>query len=166
MDITWESFWYIFGFSVLPVSEVRGAIIYGLATLDQNIWNILAVYFISVVGNFLPVPFILILFRPIVKWMKKTRLFNKMAHWLEERTNRKAGKLSKISAGALMVFVAIPFPTTGAWTGSMIAALLDMRMKYALPAILGGVMIAGSIMVLLMTGVLNLGTLGEFLTTR
>ena len=65
-----------------------------------------------------------------------------------------------------MVFVAIPFPTTGAWTGSMIASLLDIRMKYALPAILAGIMIAGVIMILLCGGILNLGALGEIMTQQ
>ena len=106
----------------------------------------------------------MLVFRPIVKWLKRTRLLGRLAHRLEDRTTRKANGLSKASAGALMLFVAVPFPTTGAWTGAMIASLLDIRFKYALPAILAGIMIAGLIMILLMTGVLNLGALGEWLT--
>ena len=65
-----------------------------------------------------------------------------------------------------MIFVAIPFPTTGAWTGSMIASLLDIRFKYALPAILGGIIISGLIMSMLLTGVLNLGALGTWLMSK
>lgn len=157
---------WTFLLSLLPVSEIRGSLIYSLAVLDKNLVNILTAYFISVAGNFLPVPFILLIFRPIMKWLKKTRLFYKPAHWLEERTKRKATKLKKVSSVALMIFVAIPFPTTGAWTGAMIASLLDIRFKYALPAILLGIMISGIIMTLLMTGVLHLGALGEFLITK
>ncbi len=155
----WTLLW-----SVLPVSEIRGALIYSLAVLDHNFWNILSVYLLSVAGIFLPVLPVMLLFRPLVKWLKKTKLFSGAAHWLEDRTKRKADSLKAASAWALMIFVAIPFPTTGAWTGAMIASLLDMRFKYALPAILLGIMIAGVIMTLLMTGVLNLGALGEWLT--
>ena len=155
---------WTFLLSLAPVSEIRGAMIYAFYALDglQNGWlPILLAYGIAVVGNFLPVPFVMLVFRPIVKWLKTTKLFGPLARWLEERTQRKAQKLSKATAGALLIFVAIPFPTTGAWTGAMIASLLDLRFKYALPAILGGILISGLIMTLLLTGVLNLGALGE-----
>lgn len=155
--------WWTFLLSMTPVSEIRGSIIYALSTLDHSFLNISVSYLISVIGNFLPAPFIMLAFRPLIKWMKKIKIFNKMAHWLEERTERKAGKLSKASAWALMIFVAIPFPTTGAWTGAMIAALIDMRFKYALPAILLGIMISGLIMTFLTTGILNFGAFGEWL---
>lgn len=153
--------------AIAPISEIRGSIIYGLTQVEPSVLNILIIYAISVVANFLPVPFILMLFRPIIKWLKKTKLLGSFAHWLETRTHRKAGDISRKSARAaavaVCVFVAIPFPTTGAWTGSMIAGLLDMRARYALPAILIGIMISGLIMTLLMTGVLNLGALGAWL---
>ncbi|MEG2583301.1 MAG: small multi-drug export protein, partial [Oscillospiraceae bacterium] len=101
------------------------------------------------------------------KWLKRTKLFGKLARWVERRTNRKANdmakKQAKVGAFALFIFVAIPFPTTGAWTGAMIADLLDMRVKYAFPAILGGIMLSGLIMVFLTTGILNLGAFGTFL---
>ena len=161
----WSKFGWVFLLSVIPVSEIRGAMIYAFMNLEETT-QLIAAYLLSVLGNFLPVPFIILLFRPVVKWLKTTRLFGRAAHWLEERTSRKAGRLSKATAGALMVFVAIPFPTTGAWTGAMIASLLDIRFKYALPAILAGIMIAGIVMTLLLTGVLNLGALGEWLVTN
>ena len=147
--------------SMVPVSEIRGAMIWGVAALGNDTAGIIWLYLLSVVGNFLPVPFIMLLFRPIMKWLKTTKMFGKFAHWLEERTHRKASGLKKASAIALFVFVAIPFPTTGAWTGSMIASLLDIRFKYAFPAIFAGIMVSGLIMILLMTGVLNLGALGH-----
>lgn len=160
-----EYLWTFF-LSVIPVSEIRGSMIYAFANANGSFGSILTSYIISVFGNFLPVPFIMLVFRPIVKWLKTTRLLGKAAHWLEERTSRKATRLSRATAGALMVFVAIPFPTTGAWTGAMIASLLDIRFKYALPAILCGIMAAGLIMALLLTGVLNLGALGTWLMTK
>ncbi|MEG1441171.1 MAG: small multi-drug export protein [Oscillospiraceae bacterium] len=153
--------------AMAPISEIRGSIIWGLANVSQNFTNILIIYVISVVGNFLPVPFIMFLIRPVIKWLKRTKLFGKLARWVERRTNRKANdmakKQAKVGAFALFIFVAIPFPTTGAWTGAMIADLLDMRVKYAFPAILGGIMLSGLIMVFLTTGILNLGAFGTFL---
>ncbi len=158
----WTFFW-----AILPVSEIRGSIIYGLSQVDQNVINILKIYGISVIANFIPVPFILMLFRPIIKWLKNTKLLGRFACWLENRTHRKAGDISRKSARAaavaVYVFVSIPFPTTGAWTGSMIAGLLDMRAKYALPAVLLGIMTSGAIMTMLVTGILNLGSFGEWL---
>ncbi len=155
---------WTFLLSMMPVSEIRGSLIYSLSVLAPDWMNLLSAYFLSVFGNFLPVIPVMLLFRPLVKWFKKTKWFGGIAHWLEDRTKRKADNLRAASAWALMIFVAIPFPTTGAWTGAMIASLLDMRFKYALPAILLGIMISGLIMTLLMTGVLNLGALGEWLT--
>lgn len=154
---------YVWAFllSIMPVSEIRGAIIFGVPALGSDFVGIVWLYILSVIGNFLPVPFIMLLFRPIIRWLKKTKIFGRLAHWLEQRTHRKASSLKKASAVALCIFVAIPFPTTGAWTGAMIASLLDMRFKYAFPAIFAGIMISGLIMVLLMTGILNLGALGH-----
>ncbi len=156
-----------FVLSVMPISEIRGSIIYGLSQVTRTFGNILKIYGVSVIGNFLPVPFILIAFRPLIRWLKTTKLFGRFAHWLERRTHRKAGDMSQKSAIAaaiaLYVFVSIPFPTTGAWTGAMIAGLLNMRAKYALPAILLGIMTSGIIMTLLVTGVLNLGAFGRWL---
>lgn len=158
----WDTFYkelIVFGLSMLPISEIRGAVIYGISALGKEFSSQLFVYIISVIGNFLPVPFILLLFRPVLKYLKKIRIFRRFTSWIENRTEKKAASLAKISAGALFVFVAIPFPTTGAWTGSMIAALLDMRLKYALPAILAGIMVSGLIVTLIMNGVLSFGAL-------
>lgn len=163
MDI-WEIFHrelIVFGLSMLPISEIRGSVIYGLSVMGKDFLSQLQVYLISVFGNFLPVPFILLLFRPILKKFKKFKIFKKPTVWIENRTMGKAQKLAKISAGALFVFVAVPLPTTGAWTGAMIASLLDMRFKYALPAILGGIMVSGIIVTLLMNGVLSFGALNS-----
>lgn len=158
----WETFYrelIVFGLSMMPVSEIRGSIIYGFSAMGKDLYSQIIVYIISVIGNFLPVPFILLLFRPVLKLLKKIRIFSRFSTWLETRTKEKALRMAKISAGALFVFVAIPFPTTGAWTGSMIASLLDIRMKYALPAILAGIMVSGLIVALIMNGVLSFGAL-------
>ncbi len=149
--------------SMLPISEIRGAMIYWSAHKDTM--NMFVCYALAVLGNFAVSPLILLLFRPIVKALKKTRLFRRPAKWLEDRAQRKAQGLMKASAVGVFLFVAIPFPTTGAWTGSMIAALLDMRFKYALPAILCGIMVSGIIMCLVLMGILNLGALGNLFTS-
>lgn len=151
----------VFGLSMLPISEIRGSVIYGLSVMGKDFLSQLQVYLISVFGNFLPIPFILLLFRPILKKFKKFKIFKRATDWIENRTMGKAQKLAKISAGALFVFVAVPLPTTGAWSGAMIASLLDMRFKYALPAILGGIMVSGIIVTLLMNGVLSFGALNS-----
>ena len=99
----------------------------------------------------IPVPFIIYLFRPLLAFLRRTKVFRKLAEKLEERTHKKAAQLQKYSALGLFFFVAIPVPGTGAITGSMIAALLDMREKYALPAVFCGTVVATFIT----TGALN-----------
>ena len=130
--------WVLF-ISMLPVIELRGAIPIG-AGLNLPWW---LNYAVSVIGNFLPVPFILLFIRQIFKWMKKIKHLDKIAYKLEEKAHKKSADVLKYASLGLLLFVAIPLPGTGAWTGALIASLLDMRMKYALPSILAGVMIAG-----------------------
>ena len=97
----------------------------------------------------------------ILKFFKRFRLFKGLCEWLETRTHKKAGKMSSLGPIALYIFVAIPLPTTGAWTGSMIAGLFDMRLKRSLPPIFLGIITAGLIMMLLCKiGATGLGFLG------
>ncbi len=154
-DILWT-----LGLSIVPISEIRGAIIYCF-TNGISGFSLAFMYFLAVFGNFLPVPFVILLFRPLLKFFKKVPGIRKICIWLEERTHRKAGKMSNLGAIALYTFVAIPLPTTGAWTGAMIAGLFGMRLRKALPAILLGVMTAGIIMMILCKiGAESLGFLG------
>lgn len=132
----------VFLVSMLPVVELRGAIPFGVG-LGMD-WR--AVYLISVIGNMIPVPFIILFFRPIINYLKKTRLFGKLATKLHERSLRKSESVTKYKVFGLFFFVMIPLPGTGAWTGAAIAALLDMRLKDAIPAILLGVICAGILM--------------------
>ena len=155
-----EQILYNFGISMIPIAEIRGSIIYCF-TQGFDLVNLFMMYIIAVIGNFLPVPFIILLFRPLLKFFKRFRIFRGLCQWLEDRAHRKAGKVSSLGPIALYLFVAIPLPTTGAWTGSMIAGLLDMRLKRALPAILLGIMTSGLIMMLLCKiGAESLGFLG------
>lgn len=124
--------------AMIPMVEARYSILFFLNS-GMPYWQL---YGLSVLGNMIPVPFIIYLFRPLLAFLRRTKLFSKMAEKLEERTHKKAAQLQKYSALGLFFFVALPVPGTGAITGSMIAALLDMREKYALPAILIGTLVA------------------------
>lgn len=137
---------------MLPIIELRGAIPVG-AAMGLPLWSN---YLVSVVGNFLPVPFILLFIRYILAWMKTTKHLSKIALWLEEKAQKNTVKVMKYASFGLFLFVAIPLPGTGAWTGALVAALLDMRMKYALPSILLGVLAAGVIMSLASYGVVGI----------
>lgn len=151
MDGFWNHLYVLF-LSMVPIIELRGAIPLG-AILDLPLWSN---YLVSVIGNFLPVPFILLFIRYILEWMKKTKHFARIALWLEEKAERGSEKVQKYASLGLFLFVAIPLPGTGAWTGALVAALMRMKMKYALPSILGGVLAAGAIMSLASYGVVGI----------
>ncbi len=140
--------------SMLPIVELRGAIPIG-AGLGLPVWQAAV---ISVVGNILPAPFIIAFIRVIMDWLRqKAAWAEKFVRWLEDKgTGKKADKIRQAEFWGLMLFVAIPFPGTGAWTGSLIAALLNMRMKRALPPIVLGVLVASVIVSLATAGVIKL----------
>ena len=104
----------------------------------------------------IPVPFILFSIRPIFNYLKTTKMFKRLIHKLTGKSMSKSGKIQKYGAGGLLVFVAIPLPGTGVWSGSLAAALLDMRFKWAFPAILVGNSIAAAIIMGLSNGVVNM----------
>ena len=103
-----------------------------------------ATFLAAVVGNMIPIPFIIVYIRRIFKWMRRhmPRL-DRLVDRLEARAHLKGRTVSKYKYLGLMIFVAIPLPGTGGWTGALIAAFLDMRLRSALPSIFGGVLIAG-----------------------
>lgn len=131
---------------MVPVIELRGAII--AAAVGENALPWLPALLICIVGNMIPVPFILLFIRKILDWMKTTKKLCKIALWVEKKGEKNKGKVAKYSFLGLMLFVGIPLPGTGAWTGALAAAMLDMRMKRALPAVFLGVVMAGIIMTL------------------
>ncbi|MCQ2436450.1 MAG: small multi-drug export protein [Clostridia bacterium] len=137
--------------SMIPIIELRGSIPLGAVLGLPWYTN----YVVSVVGNMIPVPFILLLIRGVIKWMKTTRLFSRFALWLESRAAKNQSKLEKGVFLGLFLFVAIPLPGTGAWTGSLIAALCGVKFKNAILAILFGVLAAGVIMTLASYGVIG-----------
>lgn len=142
---------YTFFVSTIPVIELRGAIPMGQA-LGLSFWQC---FFISVIGNILPVPIILLFVRYVLDWMTGIKNLDRIANWVLEKADKHSGKVTKYATWGLFLFVAIPLPGTGAWTGSLIAALLDMRLKKALPSIFAGVIVAGLIVSGISFGFLN-----------
>lgn len=135
--------------SMAPVVELRLGLPYGIAQ-GLDYW---AALIAAVLGNVLPVPFIVVYIERIFAWIRSR--FDKLDSWitrLETKANLKGERVKKYGPIALMTFVAIPLPGTGAWTGALIAALLDMPVKKALPAIFLGVIIAAGIMTCLTYG--------------
>lgn len=128
--------------AMVPVLELRAAIPAGVIA-GLNLQAVLAA---AIMGNLLPIPFIIVFIRKIFKWMqsKSQRLANIVAK-LEAKADKKKDKVLKYEFWGLMLFVAIPLPGTGAWTGALIAAMLDMQLKRALPAIAVGVLTAAII---------------------
>ena len=141
----------IFIISMIPILELRG----GLLAASPALLNvpILRAIPICIVGNILPIPFILLLIRHVLEWMKKVPCFRGIALWLERKAMSKKGQIEKYEFWGLMIFVAIPLPGTGAWSGALVAAMLDMQLKRAFPAITAGVLIAGIIVTSLTYGI-------------
>lgn len=141
--------------AMMPILEIRGAIPVGVASgLDP--WLAFAVGF---VGNMLPIPILILLTRKIIEWLKKHNMLVRLTAWLENKGSKGAQKVQKYSFWGLFILVAIPLPGTGAWTGALVASLLDMRLKRALPAIAMGVAVAGLIVLLVTYGVISAGSL-------
>lgn len=126
--------------SMVPVIELRGGIPWGVAHGLGHFSAFLA----AVAGNMLPLPFIVVYIRRIFKWMRVyLPQFGKLLDKLEAKAHLKGRKVNRYKYLGLMIFVAIPLPGTGGWTGALAAAFLDMRLKKALPSIFAGILIAG-----------------------
>lgn len=137
--------------SMLPIIELRGAIPLG-AGLGLPWWQTFA---ISVVGNLLPIPFILLLMRWMLDVMKKVKGLRRIALWLEAKVEKKRDKVEKYAFWGLTIFVAIPLPGTGAWTGSLIASVTGMRFWRSFLCATIGVLIAAVVMTLASYGVVE-----------
>ena len=132
----------IFIISLLPILEVRGGL---LAASLLKIPELQAIP-ICIIGNVLPIPFILLVIRQIFKWMKKVNLCRGLVEKLEKRAMGKSDQIKKYEFWGLMLFVGIPLPGTGAWTGALIASLLEIDIKKSSIAIFCGVALATAIM--------------------
>jgi len=133
---------YVFFISMLPFIELRGSVPVGIG-YGLPFWE---VYLISVIGNIVPILPILILFQPISKILMRYNWYQRMYQWLYKRTVKKGkDNLDRYGALGLMLFTAVPLPTTGAWTAAFLATFFQIKIKYAFPAIAAGVIIAGFI---------------------
>ena len=146
----WGNILMTFLVSMVPVIELRGAIPAAvLAGLDIRVALITAI-----IGNLVPVPFIIIFIRKIFKWLQaKSQRLGNMVRRMEATADAKKAQVLKYEFWGLMILVAIPLPGTGAWTGALVAAMLDMQLKRAFPAIAAGVVTAGLIVTIATYGV-------------
>ena len=133
----------VFLISMIPILELRGALLVAGPLLGVPVTTAIP---LSIIGNIIPVPFILLLITPVFRWMKGTRLFKPMVDKLESKAMSKSDKIEKYEFWGLVLFVGIPLPGTGAWTGSLIAALLGIKFKKAFPAVIIGIFMATVIM--------------------
>lgn len=132
----------VFIVSMLPLIELRGGLIastiLGIKLIPASI--------ICILGNIVPIPFILLFIRKIFEWLKKVKGINKIIFKLEEKAMSKSDTIQKSAFIGLLLFVGIPLPGTGAWTGSLIASLLNVKMRTSVPAIFLGLILATIIM--------------------
>ena len=141
----------VFIISMIPILELRGGLIVS-KLLEVPITTAIP---LCIIGNIIPIPFILLFIKQIFKWMKKIRLFRGLVEKLENKAMSKSDNIKRYEFWGLVLFVGIPLPGTGAWTGSLIAALLDVDFKQAVLAELLGIAIATVIMSIFSYGLLG-----------
>lgn len=147
-----KDYLYVFLVSMLPIIELRGAIPIGLGLgLD-----LVPTFIVAILGNILPVPFLILFSKKVLFWLAGFKKIGPFFQKIIDRAEEKSKKFGKYELVALMLFVGIPLPGTGAWTGSLIAALLQLKAKKAFLFISLGVVIAGIIMSLASMGVLGI----------
>lgn len=141
----------VFIISMIPILELRGGLIVS-KLLEVPITTAIP---LCIIGNIIPIPFILLFIKQIFKWMKKIRIFRGLVEKLENKAMSKSDNIRRYEFWGLVLFVGIPLPGTGAWTGSLIAALLDVDFKKAVLAELLGIAIATVIMSIFSYGLLG-----------
>jgi uncharacterized membrane protein len=143
--------------AMLPISELRGAIPWALAQPPLGgglTWY--QAYLYAVLGNAIPVVPLLLFLGPASNSLQRYPIFERFFSWLFARTRRKGKVVERYQALGLMLFVAIPLPITGAWTGTVAAFIFGIRFRYALPAVIGGILIAGVVVTLASLGVISI----------
>ncbi|MTI65627.1 MAG: small multi-drug export protein [Firmicutes bacterium] len=125
-----------------PILELRGAIPVGIGLGFTPFQSTV----MSIIGNIIPVPILLLLLNPVFNYFEHTKYIGDIINWLKERTLRRSDKVKKYRILGLFLLVAIPLPTTGAYTGCVAACLFDIKFKHALPTVILGVVAAGMIM--------------------
>ena len=139
--------------SMAPVVELRGGLPFGIA---QGLPYPVALV-TAILGNMVPVPFIIVYIRRVFSWLRRrSKRLNHLVTRLERRARTKGHIVNKYRFFGLLILVAIPLPGTGAWTGALVAAFLDMRLKQAVPAIFLGVCFAATIMTAVTFGVISI----------
>ena len=133
----------VFIISMSPILELRGALLVAGPLLGVPVAKAIP---LCIIGNIIPVPFILLLITPIFNWMKGTRKLKPFVDRMEARAMSKKDQIERYEFWGLVLFVGIPLPGTGAWTGSLIAALLGIKFKKAFPAVVIGILMATVIM--------------------
>lgn len=135
--------------SAVPIVEQRGAIPLGIIKYHMNPC---VVFIVSLLGSLLPVPFILLLFNAIFDWMKKYEIFSGINKFIEKKLNKNTDKMEKYKELGLIIFIGIPLPTTGLWTGSAVAAFLKLdKKKSFICAVIGAIISATLITILSLT---------------
>ena len=148
-----KKYFWVFLISMVPLIEIRGAIPYAVGFDLPLVPSII----VAVIGNMLPVPFIFLFARRVLEWGKDKKYIGKFFTWCLEKGHKGGEKLqAKAGRGlyiALLLFVGIPLPGTGAWTGTLAASLLDMDFRKSVIYIMAGVLLAGAIMLIASLGV-------------
>lgn len=143
----------VFIISILPILELRGGLI------AASLLNVspLTGYIISIIGNTLPVPFILLFINKILDWMGKSKIkwMNKLSKWLDKKARKHKDSIEKYGYLGLTLFVGVPLPGTGAWTGCLAASVLNMEKKKSFISIMLGIIMASIIMMLISYGLLK-----------
>lgn len=143
----------VFIISILPILELRGGLI------AASLLNVspLTGYIVSIIGNTLPVPFILLFINKILDWMGKSKIkwMNKLSKWLDKKARKHKGSIEKYGYLGLTLFVGVPLPGTGAWTGCLAASVLNMDKKKSFISIMLGIIMASIIMMLISYGLLK-----------
>ena len=139
----------IFIISMIPILELRGGLI-AAALLKINILHAIPV---CIIGNLIPIPFILLLVTPLFKWMKKTKLLKPIVEKFEAKSISNSEKIKEYEFWGLAIFVGVPLPGTGGWTGAIIAALLEINFKRAVLSIFMGILMATTIMCIITYGI-------------
>ncbi len=134
----------LFFVSMVPLIELRGAVPIGTAMGLP--WHFTLI--VSIIGNCIPVPFIIFFVKSVLSWMRKCKisLFSKVSNFMFEKANKYRPKIDKYATWGLFLFVAIPLPGTGAWTGALVASIFDMKKTKSIVSIFAGVITAGLIM--------------------
>lgn len=141
----------VFIISLMPILELRGGLIAATLLGMSGVRS----FIICFIGNIIPIPFILWFITPLLDKLKKTKLFRGIVNKIENKAMKKKDKIEKLQYIGLLLFVGIPLPGTGAWTGSLIASILNMDKKKSLLYAILGVLLAGIIMMIVSFGILD-----------